>query len=116
MNLLFAEPEALPTPTAGEVIAALDLARVIVKAGWVQRQAFAIVNGQPCYCTAAAITAASRTKQIRDAALRAARMALPGRFQGRSIETFNDDKATHVGDVAWLLVGAKSLVGQVVAA
>lgn len=113
-NLLYVAPPLAP-PTADQVIEALEWAREIVKAGWVQRAGFAWTDGQPCYCLAAAITAASRTTQIRDAAVLAVQFALPGKFARGSIELFNDDRATVVGDVAWVLMSAKAFVGRAVA-
>lgn len=112
----FAEPKA-PTPaTAAQVIEALEAACLIVKTGWVQRAGVAIVDGVPCYCTVAAITRAARTKQIRDAAVHAAQLALPARFASRTVEAFNDDKSTGIADVTWLLVVAKNFASKAVAA
>lgn len=114
-NLLYvAPPETLPT--AAEVVLALENARLTVKIGWTQNRALDVVDGVTCFCLVAAITAHSRTKAIRRAAIRACQMALPGRFHGYSLESFNDDRNTQVGDVCWLLISAKSFVGQAVAA
>lgn len=113
-NLLFIDPPLLP-PTDDDVVDALNYACELVKAGWVQRVGFAVISGQPCYCLAAAITAASRTKQIRDAAVLAARFALPGRFARGSLEAFNDDRATEVADVVRVLLSAKAFIGKAVA-
>lgn len=113
-NLLFVDPPIAP-PTADDVFEALDYACDLVKTGWVQRVGFAVISGQPCYCLAAAITAASRTKQIRDAAVLAAKFALPGRFALGSLERFNDDRATEAADVVRVLLSAKAFIGKAVA-
>lgn len=116
MNLLFAEPEALPQPTFGEIVEALEAARQLVGAGWVQRRGYAMINGRRCYCLAAAITRASRTRQIREAAIAAIQLAVAHVRYGLSIEQFNDHKATNADDVKVVLYRAKSYVGQVIAA
>lgn len=98
-NLLYAAPALVP-PTGDEVVAAILNARMLIQQGWCQRQAVAVVDGRPCYCVVAAITACSRTTQIRDAAMAAARIATPAQY--RSIHEFND-AARGVGDVADML-------------
>lgn len=123
MTILLAYP-APPTPLSpADVIEALEAARGIIKTGWTKHTAFDAVTvhkpgggvrGVPTYSLVAAITRASRTDRIRSAALMAARMALPSRFVGRTLEDFNDDRATYEGDVLWLLAGAKQLVGKAV--
>lgn len=122
MTILLAYP-APPRPLSpADVIDTLEAARGIVKTGWMKHAAQGVTprgrpgepHGMPCYSLVAAITRASRTDRIRQAALKAARMALPSRFVGRTLEDFNDDKDTHEGDVLWLLAGAKQLVGKAV--
>jgi hypothetical protein len=123
-NLLFIEPQPPAPPTAADVVHALETARKIVNVGWTQHCGFTSRTeqsngrsyGVPCYCTVAAVTRASRTAAIRKATLMAVRMALPARWKTRTIDAFNDDKNTRVGDVTWLLVNAKSFAGTVVRA
>lgn len=113
-NLLFAQP-ARVAPEPIEIIEALETARKLLGAYLAKGNAIAVIDGWPCYCTVAAITAASRTKQIRDAALACARYALPGRFHGHSIVEYNDHPSTTVDDAKTLLQRAKGLVGTVAA-
>lgn len=98
-NLLYQAPALVP-PTVDEVVAALLNARMLIQQGWSKRQAVAVVDGRPCYCVVAAITACSHTTQIRDAAMAAARIATPPRY--RTVSEFND-AARGVGDVADML-------------
>jgi hypothetical protein len=115
-NLLYVAPRIAPPPTVDQVIEALDIARCIVNLGWVKHTATAVdAEGQKCHCLVAAITAASRTTQIREAALLACKLALPGRFASHTLEQYNDASAIHAGDVAWLLTAGKGQAMKAVA-
>ena len=117
----------LPPPDAWEVIEALDLASRLIADGPILAKGNSVVwhNGVPCFCIVAAITACSRTKQIRDAAILATVQALPGRFNARDnswrptyrsrIAVFNDDARTTISDAIALLSAAKLHVGLVAA-
>lgn len=113
-NLLFAAPQLAP-PDPVEIIEALENARQFIGPHLPKGNAVEIIGNWGCLCIVAAITAASRTKQIRDAALECARYALPGRFHGHSVEEYNDHPATTVDDAKVLLQRAKALVGTVAA-
>ncbi|GAB5016973.1 hypothetical protein MAHJHV65_35270 [Mycobacterium avium subsp. hominissuis] len=115
-NLLHVAPELAP-PDPIEIIEALEHARQLLAQCNALAKGHAIewIDRWPCYCTVAAITAASRTKQIRDAALACARYALPGRFHGHSVEEYNDHPATTLEGAKTLLQRAKGLVGTVAA-
>lgn len=115
-NLLYVAPELAP-PDPIEIIEALEHARLFLAdaRGLAKGHALEWIDGWPCWCTVAAITRASRTKQIRDAALACARYALPGRFHGHSVEEYNDHPATTLEDAKTLLQRAKGLVGTVAA-
>ncbi|MCV7100049.1 DUF6197 family protein [Mycobacterium palustre] len=124
-NLLFAQPEAPPPPAAIEIIGALEQARLLLGdgPGLAKHHAIDWVDGWPCYCLVAAITHASRTKQIRDAAIQAVMRALPGALIAkglrpsscRRIEDFNDHPSTTVEDAKTVLQRAKSYAGSVAA-
>lgn len=114
-NLLFVQPQLAP-PDPVEVVDALEHARKLIGPHLAKGAAIDWVDGWPCFCIVAAITAASRTKQIRDAAMATALYALPGRFHGHSVEEYNDHPATTVDDAKTLLQRAKALVGTVAAA
>ena len=115
--MLFREPEPIAPPTAVDVIDALEQARQLLAQGRDLAKGNSIqwINGWPCYCTVAAITAASSTKQILDAAMDCTRRALPGGWYRSSIEAYNDAKQTTVDDAKALLQRAKSNVGTVAA-
>ncbi len=115
--ILDRDPAPLPPPSDREILAALDTARQILalQHDLAKGAATAWVDGRPCMCIVAAITAASRTKQIRDGCMGAVRRALPGRWA--SIEAaFNDWRDTTVEDAKTLLWRAKTNVGTGVAA
>jgi hypothetical protein len=116
-NLLFIRPAPPAPPTAVEIIEALEQARQILDCGRNLAKGSSIdwVEGWPCWCIVAAITHASRTTQIRDAAIRAVKFSLPSRFQGRAIEAYNDHPSTTLDDAKALLWHAKSYVGSVAA-
>jgi len=103
-----------PPLVLDEVLAALDLARLLVKAGWVKGESVALVDGQVCYCIDGAITAASRTTRIRDAARAAVHLAVPTVFAEEPLYVFNDHPNTCVGDVVWVLTAAKTMVWKAV--
>lgn len=115
--MLFREPELFVRPTIDEVLDALEDARVVLnrQRGLAKRNAVDWVNGIPCFCIVAAITFVSPTTRVRDAALDCVRSALPGRFRGSSIETYNDAPGTTVEHAKTLLVNAKSFAGSVAA-
>ncbi|MCA2275469.1 hypothetical protein JF780_05615 [Mycobacterium intracellulare] len=113
-NLLYVAPALVP-PDPVEIIEALEDARTLVGPHLPKGNAVEIMGNWGCLCIVAAITAASRTKQIRDAAMATARYALPGRFHGHSVEEYNDHPATTVDDAKTLLQRAKGLVGTVAA-
>lgn len=109
------KPPAAPTPE--DVIEALDEAHGLLSNGLAKGAAVEWVDGLPCFCVVAAITATSRTTQIRDAAMAATRRALPRGFSMRgSIEAYNDHASTTVSDAKTLLLNAKCFAGSVVAA
>lgn len=117
MHRHFVEPKP-PTPaTTQDVVEALEEARRLLSAGPGLAKGHGIdwVEGWPCYCIVAAITACSRTTQIRDAAMSAARRALPRGFHAGSIEVYNDHPSTTVGDAKTLLLNAKCFAGVVAA-
>lgn len=104
------------TTTSGRVLVGHELK--VSRADWVKElnspgNAFIWAGNGPCFCTVGAITAASRTKAIRDEALRAVRHALDPRC--RSIEAWNDLPRTTLEDAKTLLQRAKSYVGSVAA-
>lgn len=121
-NLLFVQPQVAP-PDPVDIIEALETARALLDGPLAKGNAViwreGLIGGTlyrwPCYCIVAAITVASRTKQIRDAAMATALYALPGRFHGHSVEEYNDHPATTVDDAKTLLQRAKALVGTVAA-
>lgn len=121
-NLLYVAPAPAPVDPV-DVVEALEAARTLLDGPLAKGNAVVWREGLigdtlyrwPCFCIVAAITAASRTKQIRDAALAAARYALPGRFHGHSVEEYNDHPATTLDDAKTLLQRAKGLVGTVAA-
>lgn len=113
-NLLFVRPDVAP-PDPVEIIEALELARQLLGPHLAKGNGAMLIGNWGCFCTVAAITAASRTKQIRDAALACAVYALPGRFHGHSVEEYNDHPATTLDDAKTLLQRAKGLVGTVAA-
>lgn len=115
MSLRFREPEPLVPPADFEVIDALEQARQFLSNGrnLAKRNAIDWVNGWHCYCIVAAITAASRTTQIRTRALDATRRALPGKWGWKAtIEQYNDAPDTTLEDAKTLLQRAKSNVGS----
>ncbi|OBJ65950.1 DUF6197 family protein [Mycobacterium asiaticum] len=113
-RLIIAPPP--PKPTAYEVIDALEAARQLLRPGLAKGSAHAVVDGIPCFCIVAAITAASRTKQIRDLAMDAARRALPGTWAWKgTLEQYNDAPTTSVEDAKTLLQRAKGNVREVAA-
>lgn len=108
------EPEPIEPPRDWEVVAALESAGAMLgcQPALAKGAAVAFVEGQWCFCIVAAITAASRTTQIRDLAMDAARRALQGRHWQAKIEAFNDDPHTTISDAKELLARAKSNVGR----
>lgn len=112
---LLVPPPPAP-PTADEIIEALETARLLLRPGLAKRSATAFVDGRWCFCIVAAITAASRTRQIRDAAMDCTRRALPGLWAwNHTIEQYNDAPTTTLEDAKTLLVRAKSNVREVAA-
>ncbi|MDV6985117.1 DUF6197 family protein [Mycobacterium intracellulare] len=107
------KPPAPPTPE--DVVEALNEAHGLLANGLAKGSAVDWVDGWPCFCIVAAITATSRTQQIRDEALAAARRALPRGFHAGSIEAYNDHPGTTVSDAKALLLNAKCFVGVVAA-
>lgn len=115
MGRHFIERKPPAPPSAADVIEALDEAHGLLANGLAKGSAVTWVDGLPCFCIVAAITATSRTTQIRDEALSAARRALPRGFHAGSIEVYNDHPRTTVGDARTLLLNAKCFVGVVAA-
>jgi predicted phosphoribosyltransferase len=115
-NLLFILDAPAAPPTAVEIVETLEHAREFLASGTALAKGNAVDWINRCYCIVAAVTVASRTTQIRDAALQAIRLALPGRFHGQPIEAYNDHPETTLDDAKTLLWRAKSYAGTMAAA
>lgn len=109
MNPYLETDLAAAPPDPQEVREALEHARRILAGRPELAKGGSFVNG--CFCIVAAITAASRTKQIRDTCLDAAHRALP--WGVHSIQDYNDFTATTIEDAKTLLEKAKSNVRMV---
>lgn len=122
-------------PTAAQVVHALDTARELVRGGWVQRQAYALIDGVDCYCAMGAVAEASGTIRLswpvlwhtddaipgrvvpgawlRDAVTAALLAALPPRFG--TVAAYNDTPARTQAEIVALFNSAIT-IAQAVAA
>lgn len=66
-------------PTQDQVEAALFKVRDLLEAGWVQRQAHAVINGVDCYCIQGAVAEVCGTIRLTHPIMWNGELSIPGR-------------------------------------